>query len=136
MKTLAASFTALGAAAVAGAAASLLPAPANAQAQNMAEIIVYGDDPCPRSSDSEVVVCVRRPDAERYRIPEAYAAPGPRQPGQAWVNRARSLEVVSNTGVHSCSAVGPAGYTGCLEELIKRSQGERDEAVDASVPPQ
>ena len=45
-----------------------LPAPAVAQAQpNIAEIIVYGNDPCPRSTDDQVVVCARRPEAERYR---------------------------------------------------------------------
>ena len=34
-----------------------LPAPATAQSQpNIAEIIVYGNDPCPRSTDDKVVV--------------------------------------------------------------------------------
>ena len=48
-----------------------LAAPASAQdaAPNVAEIIVYGSDPCPRSTDDQVVVCARRPEAERYRIP-------------------------------------------------------------------
>ena len=47
-----------------------LPMPAVAQAQsNIAEIIVYGTDPCPRSTEDQVVVCARRPEAERYRIP-------------------------------------------------------------------
>ena len=50
-----------------------MPAPATAQdsAPNVAEIIVYGSDPCPRSTDDQVVVCARRPEAERYRIPES-----------------------------------------------------------------
>ncbi len=66
----------------------------------------------------------------------AYAAPGPRQPGQAWVNRARSLEVVSNTGVHSCSAVGPAGYTGCMEQMIRDAREESEEAIQQQTAPQ
>ena len=32
-------------------------------------VVVYGDDPCPQSTADEVVVCARRPDDERYRIP-------------------------------------------------------------------
>lgn len=134
MKKLAASF----AAAVAiGAAFTGIPGPAEAQqGGGLMEVIVYGTDPCPRSTDSEVVVCVRRGEEERYRIPENYREGGPRQQRQSWVNQARSIEMVSDTGTYSCSAVGPAGYTGCLDEMIKRSMGERGEQVDASVPPQ
>lgn len=133
MKKLAASF----AAAVAfGGGLAILSAPASAQGQGIMEVVVYGSDPCPRSSESDIVVCHRRPEADRYRIPEPYRSGGARQPRQAWVNQARSLEMVSDTGAYSCSAVGPAGYTGCLNELIKRSTGERREQVDASVPPQ
>ena len=133
MKTLIASFAATVAV---GAGIATLSAPANAQGQGMMEVFVYGNDSCPRSSESEIVVCHRLPEADRYRIPEAYRGSGPRQAGQSWVNQARSIEMVSDTGTYSCSAVGPGGYTGCLEEMIKRSMGERGEEVDASVPPQ
>src|SRR5215207_564944 len=46
--------------------------PALAQTANnrVNEIIVYGTDPCPRSTDDEVVVCKRVGEEERYRIPE------------------------------------------------------------------
>lgn len=115
---------------------ALMPAQAQTQDRGIMEVIVYGTDPCPRSTDADIVVCVRRGEEERYRIPEAYRGAGPRQPRQAWANRARTLETVSDTGVFSCSAVGPGGHTGCLEELIKRSVGDRDEVVDAGVPPQ
>lgn len=132
MKTIAAGFAA---AVAAGAAFGAFSAPAAAQSgRGMLEVVVYGNDPCPRSSDSEVVVCVRRPETERYRIPEAYRTT-PRQTRQAWINQARSLEVVSDTGIYSCSAVGPAGYTGCLEQLIKQSTGERTEGAEAATPP-
>jgi hypothetical protein len=125
-------------AAAIGLAAGFAAFPAHGQSQDrgLMEVIVYGNDPCPRSTDADIVVCVRRGEAERYRIPEAYRGDGSRQPRQAWANRARTLETVSDTGAFSCSAVGPGGHTGCLEELIKRSMGERDEVVDASVPPQ
>ena len=54
---------ALGTATVA-ATMALAPAPLAAQAANVSEVIVYGTDPCPRSTDDEVVVCARKPETE------------------------------------------------------------------------
>ena len=114
-----------------------LPATAIAQAQpNIAEIIVYGNDPCPRSTDDQVVVCARRPEAERYRIPPNMRQSGTPQQMQSWAVRSKSLETAGNTGVNSCSPVGPAGYTGCLEKLIKEARGERKQQADEENPPQ
>ena len=114
-----------------------LPAPAAAQAQpNIAEIIVYGNDPCPRSTDDQVVVCARRPEAERYRIPQNMRQSGTPQQMQSWAVRSKNLETVGATGINSCSPVGPAGYTGCLEKLIKEARGERKQQADEENPPQ
>ena len=114
-----------------------LPAPAMAQAEpNVAEIIVYGNDPCPRSTDDQVVVCARRPEAERYRIPQNMRQSGTPQQMQSWAVRSKSLETAGNTGINSCSPVGPAGYTGCLQRLIKEARGERKQQADEENPPQ
>lgn len=114
-----------------------LPAPALAQAQpNIAEIIVYGNDPCPRSTNNEIYVCNRRPEAERYRLPPNMRPSGTPQQMQSWAARSKSLETTGATGLNSCSAVGPAGYTGCLEKLIKESRGERKQQADEATPPQ
>ena len=122
-------------AALAGGLAAL-SAPANAQARgNVSEIIVYGNDPCPRSTDDEVVVCARRPETERYRIPERFRTSGPRQTRESWANRARALETVGATGINSCSPVGPAGFTGCLNQVIKQARAESDEAAGENTPP-
>ena len=126
----------LAAAAVGAGAIALMPAPAMAQEGNIAEIIVYGDDPCPRSTDDQVVVCSRRPEVERYRIPRSLRQSGTRQEMQSWAVRSQNLETVGATGINSCSAVGPAGYTGCLQRLIKQSNGERKEQADDNIPPQ
>jgi hypothetical protein len=129
--------TLMGAAAVALSGYAALPAPAVAQAQpNVAEIIVYGNDPCPRSTDDEVVVCARRPEAERYRIPPNMRQSGTPQQMESWGVRSRSLETAGNTGINSCSPVGPAGYTGCLQKLIKEARGERKQQADEENPPQ
>lgn len=98
-------------------------------------VIVYGNDPCPRSTDSEVVVCARKPEGERYRIPEKYRDAGPRQSRDSWANRAKSFEYVGRTGAQSCSAVGPAGYTGCLQNMIDRAKAESRESSKKGTPP-
>lgn len=114
-----------------------VPAPALAQAQpSIAEIIVYGNDPCPRSTNNEIYVCNRRPEAERYRLPPNMRQSGTPQQMQSWAVRSKSLETTGATGLNSCSAVGPAGYTGCLEKLIKESRGERKQQADEATPPQ
>jgi hypothetical protein len=114
-----------------------LPAPAVAQAApNVAEIIVYGTDPCPRSTDDQVVVCARRPESERFRIPPNMRQSGTPQQMQSWAVRSRNLETVGSTGINSCSPVGPAGYTGCLSKVIQEARGERKQQADEENPPQ
>jgi hypothetical protein len=121
------------AAAVAGFAA--LPAPALAQQSSMAQIIVYGNDPCPRSTDDQVVVCARRPEQERYRLPPKYRPGGTRQETTAWGRKAQALETVGATGTNSCSPVGPGGFTGCLTQVIKQAREERREDAAGNTPP-
>jgi len=129
-------FMSAAATALAGGYAAL-PVPAAAQAQpNIAEIIVYGDDPCPRSTDDQVVVCARRPEAERYRIPPTMRQSGTTQEMESWAVRSKNLETVGSTGINSCSPVGPAGYTGCLTKIIEQARGERKQQADDEIPPQ
>ncbi|MEO8617739.1 MAG: hypothetical protein ABI412_00070 [Sphingomicrobium sp.] len=112
---------------------------AAASAQNansqVNEIIVYGTDPCPRSTDDAIVICARKPETERYRIPEKLRQGGSLQSRQSWAARARSFETVGRTGINSCSPVGPAGFTGCVDNLIKESFRERGEQVSAETTP-
>jgi hypothetical protein len=130
--------TLMGAAAIAVASGyAALPAPAVAQAApNVAEVIVYGTDPCPRSSDDQVVVCARRPEAERYRIPPNMRQSGTPQEMESWARKSQSLSTVGATGINSCSPVGPAGYTGCLMQVIQEAKGERKQTADQQTPPQ
>lgn len=132
-------FTILMSAAAAALAGGVAPLPPPALAQsgpNIAEIIVYGNDPCPRSTEDQVVVCARRPEAERYRLPPNMRPSGTPQQMQSWAVRSKSLETAGATGINSCSPVGPAGYTGCLEKVIKEARGERKQQADEENPPQ
>jgi hypothetical protein len=131
------------AAGLAGSALLLAAAPLAAQetattpgsGDRIAEIIVYGTDPCPRSTDDEVVVCARKPESERYRIPERLRSGGAIQSRQAWAARARTFEVMTPTGrVSSCDAVGPSGQLGCLERAIEQARAEQREADQGATP--
>ena len=112
-----------------------LPTPAAAQ-NSIAEIIVYGDDPCPRSTDDQVVVCARRPENERYRIPEKYRPSGPPQVSQSWAAKSKVLETVGDTGTNSCSPVGPGGYEGCLVKVIRQAREQRKQQAEQTTPPE
>ena len=105
--------------------------------QKIAEVVVFGNDPCPRSTDDEVVVCTRIPESYRYRMPEAYRPSGTYQQRQSWANKARAIERVGRTGIQSCSPVGPAGYTGCMQQMINSAKEEsRESTAEQNTPPQ
>jgi hypothetical protein len=116
--------------------ALVAPAPALAQNGRISEIIVYGTDPCPRSTDDEVVVCARKPESERFRIPERYRQTGPRQTRESWANKATAFETYGRTGINSCSPVGPAGFTGCTQQLINQAFKERKEQSEGNAVPE
>jgi hypothetical protein len=129
----------IGAAAIVAAGAGLagLPLPAVAQQQsNIAEIIVYGNDPCPRSTDDQVVVCARRPEAERYRIPPKLRPSGTRQQTNSWAQNSKVLETVGSTGTNTCSPVGPGGYTGCETQVINEWRKQQRQSAEDNKPPQ
>lgn len=128
MTTLAAS------AAIAG-GLSLLPAPAAAQSTT-SEITVFGNDPCPRSTESTIYVCNRRPENERYRLPKNQQLQGTRQQRQSWANKSQELMSVGNTGPGSCSAVGPGGHTGCLIKEIQQAKREAKERQQSDQAPE
>ena len=98
-------------------------------------VIVYGTDPCPRSTDDDVVVCARRPEAERFRIPEVLRETGTLQQRQSWTKQAEALSTVGAVGTGSCTAVGPGGASGCAQQEINRAFRERGEADEATVAP-
>ena len=116
------------AALAAASAAALLPAPASAQQEKVRRLVVYGSDPCPRAQNGdEIVVCARRPETERYRIPrelrDSAAEDDPE--GTSWAARAESLEYVGRTGIQSCSTVGPGGVSGCWNEMVRAWRRDR-----------
>ena len=99
-------------------------------------LVVYGNDPCPTSGpDNEVVVCARRPEEERYRIPRRIRE---RQPLEtSWASRVDALEEEGRVGrPNSCSVVGSNGFTGCTSAMIRQWYAERRarRAAEAGIP--
>lgn len=111
------------------AALAVVPAPALAQ-QTDRVLIIYGDDKCPESEGQDIVVCARKPEGERYRIPEELRhSLGPPN----WRDKAKSLEYVGRSGTQSCSAAGTGGWTGCWSSLMSQARAERKEDRDAAT---
>lgn len=122
--------------AIAGGATLLAAAPTLAQAPapepKISTMIIYGDDPCPPSTDDTIVVCARKPDAERYRIPEVLRGDPNDPKNQAWASRATALEYAGRSGIGSCSTVGPGGASGCFNQIVREARAERAGADDVN----
>ena len=111
-----------------------VPAPeAAAEAATRAEedvpvnqVLVYGEDPCPASTDDVINVCARLPEEDRFRIPPNLRQ-NPNDPaGQSWSNRAVELSYVGASGIGSCTPTGPGGgVTGCFNQIVQQARAER-----------
>ena len=72
------------------------------------------------SSGDEIVVCARRSPNERYRLPRQAWNPNG---ATASVSRERhSLYEQGDSGIGSCSTVGPGGWTGCAHKAWKAAR--------------
>ena len=90
------------------------------------QVIVYGEDACPASTDDVINVCARLPEQERFRIPPNLRQ-NPNDPaGQSWSNRAVELSYVGASGIGSCTPTGPGGgVTGCFNQIVQQARAER-----------
>ena len=114
-----------------------LPAPVAAQSNNV--LVIYGNDRCPTDSDGhEIMVCVRRPQEERYRIPKEFRTTPITPQRESWAVRQQEAMSTGGTGVGSCSTVGPGGFTGCMtreiHSAIKEAKERKTEAEDLPLP--
>lgn len=87
-------------------------------------VIVYGEDVCPESTAEQIVVCARKAEQERYRIPERLRFSSSPE-NQAWAQRVEKLEMVGKFGTMSCTPVGAGGFTGCTQEMIANAYADK-----------
>ena len=89
------------------------------------QLVVYGNDPCPKSTEDTITVCARKSERERYRIPERLRDDPNDPKNQSWANHAEALEYVGRSGIGSCSASGAGGWTGCFTDMVRAARAER-----------
>lgn len=115
------------------ATALMLSAPAFAQDapaaqpgdEKINQLIVYGDDECPVSTDDVINVCARLDESQRYRIPPSLRS-DPNDPrNQATSERIKAYEYVGASGTMSCSPSGAGGFTGCGLKEIDKAYAEK-----------
>lgn len=126
-------FTAAFSAALSGTLALAAFAPAalaqSAPEPKVNQLIVYGDDECPVSTDDTITVCARKDEGERYRIPPALRESSSPS-NEAWSNRVVAYETVGRSGTMSCSPTGAGGWTGCAGKLIDAAYAEKKASPD------
>lgn len=110
--------------------------PAQAEApQRIFNLIVYGDDACPKADGDEIVVCARKPESERYRIPKKLREKPAVAGGPGWGSQVATMENVQRqTLPNSCSAIGSNGFTGCTAKMLQQWFAERRMQESAGIP--
>lgn len=121
-------------------AAMLLALPTVAAAQDaptqgqpperIRSILLKPGEQCPKAtSETEVVVCA--PIEAPYRIPRQFRQAPYSPASNSWVNRVETLDQVSRVNgavPGSCSPVGSAGFSGCVQQMIQQWAAERRQA--------
>ena len=109
----------------AAAAIGAMSAPAAAQDEaRVNQLIVYGEDECPQSTEGEITVCARLDESERYRIPPDLRTSND-PANQPWAARVKSFEAVGAFGPLSCTPTGLGGELGCTAKMIEAAYAER-----------
>jgi hypothetical protein len=100
-------------------------------------VTVFDNEACPKpSSVDEVVVCARLPGSEVFRIPERLRKAETRQ---SVLTQNRALLLGDGTGgagnsIGSCSAIGPAGFTGCDRKMVDAWAQDRTNRIGYNEP--
>jgi len=113
------------------ASAAAMPAAAQQQtveAEKVNQVVVYGDDQCPKGAADEILVCAILPETERYRVPEMLRGNPLDVRNEAWANKVVAVERIGRFGTDSCSPTGLGGFTGCTQALVAGAKAERQAA--------
>ncbi|PZU59618.1 MAG: hypothetical protein DI547_05780 [Sphingobium sp.] len=114
----------------------LSSAPAKADPpKRITNLVVYGDDACPQGEDGEIVVCARKPESERYRIPKALREKPEVAGGPGWGAQVANIEAASRQMIpNSCSVIGSYGQGGCVAAMLQQWFAEKRMRESAGVP--
>jgi hypothetical protein len=101
------------------------PTTADVAGLRVNQLVIFEGDTCPPSQGDTINVCAILPGSERFRIPENLRTDPGAPENQSWTNKAIALSYVGREGIGSCSTSGPAGFTGCAQQLINQAVAER-----------
>jgi len=111
-------------------ATSIAQAPRDAPAVTIGPIVPALDRPCRQptgsEADEDIVVCGRRQEERRspYRIPAPPDRFDPATDVDSVSRERNGMLDYGDSGIHSCSTVGPGGYTGCT---FKQWKADREQ---------
>ena len=89
--------------------------------QRVFNLVVYGDDPCPKAAGDEIIVCARKPESERFRIPKKVREKPAAAGGPGWASQVATMEQVQRQNLpNSCSVIGSNGFTGCTAKMLEQ----------------
>ncbi len=91
------------------------------------QLIIYGDDVCPESTEEQINVCVILVEAERYRIPANLRDTDLGPDKESWSRKVLAYQYVGRDGIQSCSPTGAGGFTGCTMGAIDKAYAEKQQ---------
>lgn len=98
--------------------------------ERIRSILLKPGETCPpAANEHEVVVCA--PSETPYRIPRRFREAPYTPASNSWVNRVEAIDQVSRVNgavPGSCSVVGSAGFSGCVQQMIQNWAAERRQA--------
>ncbi len=97
------------------------------QDEKINQLIIYGDDECPESTDDLITVCVILVEGDRYRIPAELRDNPNDLKNEAWSQRVQAYKYVGRDGTMSCSPSGAGGFTGCGLGAIDKAYAEKEQ---------
>jgi hypothetical protein len=105
------------------------PAPARAghaaqDSARTAPVIVPRADCSASAGADEILVCGRRNDREKYRIPEGFRDEPISRDGTSWAARSRELQESQR---NEDQVSGPFAYIKWMDELVRDWRADRDE---------
>jgi len=103
--------------------------------QRVYALVVYGDDPCPAGEGDEIVVCARKPESERYRIPKPLRDKAKPMAGTGWAGQVSMMEAAGQAMMPgNCSPNGSYGFTGCFQAFLNQWLAERRQQQSKGEP--
>lgn len=107
-----------------------------ASGRQIISLVVYGEDGCPKAIADEIVICARKPESERYRIPKDLRQEPVAVGTQGWGSRVAAVEADARQLIPgSCSPIGSNGQTGCAQAALARWYWDRRQQQQLNAIP-